>query len=107
MQSYLLTGRYEDCESLKKSLTKLYRRLTVPDRFTALMEYLYISASLVQDKKAKKSIKELDNLLENNVVIDAWFYEPYQSWLQNCGCTDETKSFLADLTSRMKARDLK
>lgn len=106
MQSYLLTGKYSDCERLEKSLSKLYRRLSVPSRFTALMDYMYISASMAQDKKVKKKTKELNNLLNEQVVIDSWFYEPYLAWLENCGCTADTKKYLADLTIKMQNRNL-
>jgi tetratricopeptide (TPR) repeat protein len=106
MQSYLLTKNYAECERLERSVSRLYRKLTIPSRFTALMDYLYISAALAQDKKAKKETKELDKLLADQVVIDSWFYEPYLVWLNNCGCSEETRSFLEDLTTKMQERDL-
>jgi tetratricopeptide (TPR) repeat protein len=106
MQSYLLTGNYEQCEKLERSLSKLYRKLTVPSRFTALMDYLYISASMTQEKKAKKATKQLNKLLSDKVVIDSWYYEPYLQWLDSCDCSEETREYLSDLTQKMKERNL-
>jgi hypothetical protein len=106
MQSYLLNKRYSDCEKLERSLSRLYRKLKIPARFTALINYLYISAEMAQDKKAKKETKELEKLLDEKVVIDSWYYEPYLAWLQACECPEETRNYLMELTAKMQERKL-
>jgi len=104
VQAYLLANQFRKCEKLIKRSARINKKLIVDARTKALMDYLLISVSMAQDKKARKETKELNSLLKGGVIIDQWFYEPYLRWINNCSCDEATKNYLIDLTHQMEER---
>ena len=60
----------------------------------------------MQNKKAKKKTKELEELFDKEVIIDNWIYNPYLKWLSDCKCEESVKKKLNNLTQKMKSRGL-
>ena len=106
LQVYLLNNDFDSFDRLSRSLSRLNRKFVVPDRTQALVDFLNISAALVQDKKAKKEERSLSKLMDAEVVIDNWIYAPYLTWVENCACEQAVKDELAKLTDSMKSRSL-
>jgi tetratricopeptide (TPR) repeat protein len=106
LHACLINNRLDDFDKWERSLGRINRKYTVPDRTIALNSYLTISAEYVRDKKAKRELRDLENLLDNGVIIDNWYYEPYLDWLENCPCPDDVKKELGRLTERMRENKL-
>lgn len=106
MQANLLLNNYKTTEKFYKSLSRLNRKLVLDPRTEALMDFLYISASLAQDGKAKKEMKNLDKILDEDIVFDQWIPNPYQEWLSNCQCSDEGKKIMGEYLNRIKEHSL-
>ena len=106
MQSNLLLENYKTAEKLYKSLSRLNRKLVVDPRSEALADFLYISASLAQEEKAKKEMKNLDKALNQAIVFDQWITNPYQHWLNRCQCSADAKRTLRDYLNRIKEHSL-
>jgi tetratricopeptide (TPR) repeat protein len=106
MQANLLLNDYRSTEKMYKSLSRINRKLVVDERTEALIDFMYISASLAQDQKAKKEMKNLDRILDQAIIFNQWIPNPYQEWLNHCQCTDEAKKVLEGYLSKIKEHSL-
>ncbi len=106
LHAYLLNNRFDDFDQTERSLSRLNRKFVVPNRTQALNYFLKVTAELARDKKAKRELRDLEKLLDDNVIIDNWIYQPYENWLASCNCPEASKKELMKLTERMKEHDL-
>ncbi len=103
LQAYLIAEQYNNFNKYYRSASRANKKQTLDSRTGTLMSFLNVSASVAQDKKPKKDIKkELDRLLQTEVVIAQWYLRPYENWLQNCQCSESAKSTLNKYLDRLK-----
>jgi len=109
MESYLLNDKPEKCEGFYAKVMRKNKRNKVEDsdRYEALMNYLLISSLKVQNKKYKKPQKKLNKLFKSGVIVDRWSYNSYLKWLNNSNYDAASKTFLLDLTDKMKSHTYK
>jgi len=106
MQAYLFKQDYRQVEKLHRSVSRLNRKLVLDPRTEALQEFMYISASLAQDERARREIKNLEEILSEPIILEQWVPNPYEDWLAKCQCPEDAKKTLEDFLTEIKNHSL-
>lgn len=105
MESMLMNNRFRECIEFFEQLSSEKRNYEVTDRYLALMDYLMISAVRLNGQDTRSYERDLNRILERDVIIDGWSYVPYKTWLNEGDFAEADKAFLLELTAKMEKRN--